>query len=170
VSYATIDDVFARYRPLSTTVGTGSFEVTSVDVSSVYIAQAEGLVNGYLAGRYKLPLPSDPLIRRMTADLAIFDIMVERLPEVPDFMQERYNRTIELLQMIRNGKIDVASATEIGSGGDFEAWSTTTDFHPVFSPVLNELDQAADHDRVEQHQDDREDDPGHSGNNKCFGW
>ena len=48
MAYATIDDVFSRYAPINTMVGTGANDVTSVEVSSIFIADAESFMNAYL--------------------------------------------------------------------------------------------------------------------------
>lgn len=157
MSYATINDVFRRYPPISTAVGTGEYDVASVDVDSTFIAGAEGMVNGFLSARYTVPLPSDPLITRLTADIAIYDILAQRLPEMPDFMQTRYDQALKMLGMIRDGKMSVNSAT-IVTTGDWEAYSTTMGFHGIFSPVLDAECQIPDSGRVEQDGDEREDD------------
>lgn len=155
MSYATIDELFARYA-LGSVVGSGYQLVTSVNVSSVHIFGAEGIVDSFLARRYKVPVPANPLITQITADLAIFNILVEHLPQVPDFMQPRYDRAMKLLMMIASGTIVVASATVISEGTtDQEAWSSTMNHHPVFSPVLSVEDQAPDSDRVAEDKDAR---------------
>jgi phage gp36-like protein len=56
VPYATIDDVFGRYKPINTMVGIGSYDVTSVQVSSIFVADAESFVDAYLGARYEVPL------------------------------------------------------------------------------------------------------------------
>lgn len=164
MSYATIDDVFGRYRPIETNVGTGDYDVPSVDVSSIFIRQAEGLVDAYLSQRYVVPLDTtslSPLITRITADIAIYDMIVDKLPEVPDFASARYTNAIDLLKMFQAGTLSLPGATEATTdGGNYEAWSTTQDYHPVFSPVLRPEDQRVDHDRVDDDKDARVDDGG----------
>ena len=56
MSYADIDDVFKRYSPIHTMVGSADNMVDSVHVSSVYVADAESFVDGYLSRRYEVPL------------------------------------------------------------------------------------------------------------------
>jgi phage gp36-like protein len=157
MSYATIDNVINRYKPIQTMIGVGSYQVTSAEVASSFIADAESFIDAYLAARYVVPVPATPLVTQLASDLAVFNMAVEKLPEVPDFMQARYDRCLKTLEMLRDGKMFLSSAT-VTTSGDQEAWSTTQDYHPVFSPVLDPIDQAADIDRVEADQDARSDD------------
>jgi hypothetical protein len=107
------------------------------------------------------PLTSaNPLITRIACDLATHEMLAEKMPSVPDFMETRYNRANEMLDMIVDGKLRLNSETLVGSSGDSYAWSSTLGTHGIFSPVINELDQAPDADRVEADKSEREaDDP-----------
>ncbi len=167
MAYATINDIFGRFPAIATNVGTGQYDVTSVQVSSVFIAQAEGVVNAYLRQRYIVPLDAnsiDPLITRITADLAICDMLVDKLPKVPEFAAGRCEHAMDLLKMIQSGKLDLGGATDASTtGGDLEAWSTTQDYHPVFSPVIDPVDQRVDTDRIENDVSDRKGDGGFLG-------
>jgi phage gp36-like protein len=147
--YATIADVFARYSPIHTMVGTLANEVSSVNVSSIYIADAESYINMYLGSRYVVPLTPEPAITQLTSDLAIYHMCVDRLPRVPEFMQGRYDRAIATLEKLRDGTmvLNPASNSLVSSGDNF-AFSTTQSYHPIFSPVLHELDQQVDTDQV----------------------
>lgn len=150
MAYATYDDVTARYRPVTTMVGTGEFDVTTAEVASVYLAQAEAYVDGYLANRYQVPLTvASPLITQVTADLAIFHLLAEKLPQVPEFMDKRKDRCDDILKMLSDGKMRIQSATLVGSSGDSYAWSSNMGYTPVFSPVLDDKHQRVDPDRVE---------------------
>jgi phage gp36-like protein len=155
MAYATIDDVFARF-PIDTLVGSGGNNVTSLEVSSVFIADAEAIVNGHLQHKYTIPLASDPLITHITADLAIFSMLAERTGRVPQVMQSRYDRAMTYLMALRDGDMVLnPNSQTLNSSGDEFAWSTTMDYHPTFSPVLGELDQAADSDWVDFDKDER---------------
>ena len=162
--YATLDDVFVRYRPNRTMVGSGDYDVSSSEVASVYVAQAQAYADAWLANRYEVPLSVvSPLITMVTADLAIFHMLAEKMPSVPDFMVERKKRADEILKMLVDGKMVIASASVVTSAGDSYAWSPTMGQHPIFSPVLGELEQTADTDRVNTDRDDR----GYDTNNDC---
>ena len=164
MSYATIDDVFKRYKPIRTLVGSEDTQVTSIEVSSIFISDAESLIDAILAKRYTVPLAVYPAyITQMAADIAIFNILTDHLPGKPDFFQPRYDRAMNMLMMINSGDLVVASATIVTSG-DQEAWSTTQDYHPAFSPVIEPEDQTVDKDRVDADLDQRTDDIGANDN------
>ncbi len=149
MAYATINDVYGRYPPINTMVGTLPNEVTSAQVSSMFIADAESVVNAYLGARYNIPLTPEPIITQLTSDLAIFQMCAERLPRVPEWMQNRYERSMGILEKLRDGTMILnPNSNTFVSTGDNYAYSTTQSYHPVFSPVLHELEQQQDLDYV----------------------
>ena len=149
MSYATITDVIASYQPIKTMIGTNSYDVTSVEVASVYIARAESLIDAYIGNRYSVPLSTPtPLITQIACDLAVFNMLAERSPQIPEFMDKRYDRAMELLKGISSGTLYVGSATATSSGNNY-AWSPNMEYHPIFAPTLDDLDQSADADRTD---------------------
>lgn len=164
MAYADIDDVFNRFPAIASNVGTGQYDVASAEVNSTFVAQAEALIDAYLGQRYVVPLSTtslSPLITRIAADIAICDMLVDKLPNVPEFATQRCAKAMELLKMLADGKLDLPGATDATTtGGDYEIWSTTMNYHPVFSPVLDPLEQTADVDRVDDDLADRDDDAG----------
>lgn len=153
MAYATIDDVFARF-PVNTLVGTGDAEISSIEVSSIYIADAEGIIDMHLAHKYVVPVNKTPAITHLTADLAIFNMLAERTGRVPQVVQARYDRVISMLDGLRDGTLLLNPASHtLTESGDSYAWSSTGSYHPVFSPVLDALDQAVDADYVDAEKD-----------------
>lgn len=135
MAYATTDDVFKRYPPISTMVGTQAFEVTTVDVASIYIQDAESYINAYLAPRYMIPLGTEPLITQLAADIALYRLIEDRAPRVPDIAVKRWTNAASLLEMLRDGKMWLlSSSTQVTSGGDQDAWSSSQDTPPIFMP------------------------------------
>jgi phage gp36-like protein len=161
MAYATIDDLTSRYRPITTMIGSGDYDVTSDDVSSIFIQDAESYIDARLAVRYVTPLKNiNPLITRIACDLATHEMLAEKMPTVPEFMEKRYERANEMLDMLVVGKLLLNSETLVGSSGDSYAWSSTIGTHPIFSPVVNELVQAPDAVRVKAETNERlADDP-----------
>lgn len=156
MAYATIDDVFARYRPIYTMVGTGNNDVTSVQISSIFIADAESFMNAHLARRYAVPVATEPLITMIACDLATSNMLFEKLGKIPDFMQPRYDRALSMLDKLASGDLILtANSNSIVTSGDNFAWSSTGSFHPTFSPVLDPLDQAVDADYISAEKDTR---------------
>ncbi len=159
MAYSTIKDVFARYKPIGSMVGVCSLDVTSDQVSSVYISDAEGIINAHLASRYQTPVTTEPLVTMLSADLAISAMLLEKLGSQPPFMESRYNRAMDLLGKLATGELLlVGSGTTQITSGDSEAWSTTGSYHPVFSPVLEDVEQSADIDYIRAENDIRADD------------
>lgn len=136
MAYATAADVFRRYAPIESIVGSGDMLVSTVDVASVYIADAEGYVNAFLRGRYQTPLAAEPLITQVTTDIAIYRIVEDHAPRIPDMAEKRMVAANSLLYMLQTGvmQLDPASQVLITSGGDQEVWSTNLEqAGPVFS-------------------------------------
>jgi len=147
--YATLDDLLVRYRPIRTMIGSRDLNVTSTEVVSVYISQAEAYVDAYLGNRFVTPFETQqPLITQSTADLAIFFMLAEKAPGIPEFMDARRQRADELLKQIAKGELALRGATMVGTAANNFAWSPTMGRTPVFSPVLGELDQVVDEQRV----------------------
>jgi len=158
MAYATITDVFARYKPIGSMVGAGSLDVSSDDVSSIFISDAEGFMNSFLAARYITPVTTEKMITMIASDFAVANMMFEKMPQIPDFIQGRYDRALSYLENLRDGKMLLTASNVLVTSGDSEAWSSTGSYHPVFSPVLDDVDQAVDQTYVDAENDDRADD------------
>lgn len=161
MSYATLTDVTARYRPITTMIGSGSYDVSSVEVASIFIADAESYVDGWLASKYNVPLasPAPPLITQVTADLAISNMLSEKLPQIPEFIDKRRDRAIKTLQSLAAGSMSLGNSwSVVGSVGDNFAWSANMGYHPTFDPALSADEQTVDIQRVDAALTEREDD------------
>jgi len=149
--YADISDILARYRPLTTMVGSGQYDVSSVEVSSIFLRDAESYIDARLAVRYIVPLTSaNPLITRIACDLATHEMLAEKMPSVPEFMEIRFRRANDMLDQLIKGDLRLSSESLVGSSGNSFAWSSTMGHHPIFAPVINELDQAPASTRVQE--------------------
>jgi phage gp36-like protein len=159
MAYATSDDVVSRYRPILSMIGAGSYEVVSLDVTSIFVADAESFVDAYLGSKYAVPIsPVPSLITQITSDLSIFNMLTEKQVQVPDFMQARYDRNINVLEMLRDGSMVLPSSVALLTTGDQEVWSNNEEYHSIFSPVLDELEQKADADWIDAAIDERAND------------
>lgn len=158
MAYSSTDQVLAAFPPALTAVGVGSFDITTTQMSSYYIYAADGLIDSYISQRYVTPVsPVLPILTKLSCDLVIFDMFRDRNLKVPDFMQDRYDSAIDILKAIRDGKQSLPGATEVATGDNY-AYSTGLGYHPIFSPVLDELEQSADTDFIEAERDDRSSD------------
>lgn len=136
--YASFQDVFLRYPPIESVVGSGDMLVNTTDVASVYIADAEGYVNAYLRARYVTPLAREPVVTQVTVDIAVYRLIEDHAPRVPDMAEKRMIAANSMLYMLREGVmlLDPASQVLVTTGGDQEVWSTNLEqAGPVFTAI-----------------------------------
>lgn len=81
------------------------------------ITDAGELIDGYLRGRYTLPLSPVPgLINTLAADVAIYRLYARRIKLTPpEGVTERYKNARKLLEQIQSGKISLG-AENTGGG------------------------------------------------------
>lgn len=133
--YAVPSDVFLRYTPITTIVGSDSTSVTTNAVSSIYIADAQSYIDAFLRARYVTPLVPEPIITQITTDIAIYRMVEDHAPRIPDLALSRWTQANSILGMLRDGTmlLDPASQTVVTSGGDQDVWSTDLEqCGPVF--------------------------------------
>lgn len=136
--YADTTDVFRRYPPIESVVGSGDMLVASADVSSIYIADAQGYVDAFLRARYVTPLVKEPIITQVTTDIAIYRLIEDHAPRIPDMAEKRMIAANSLLYALANGimLLDPASQVLVSTGGDQEVWSTGLEQSgPVFGAI-----------------------------------
>lgn len=138
MAYATVDDVLARYKPLNSMIGTGTLDITTTDIASIYIADAEGYMNAFLSARYVTPVQTEPLVTMLCSDIAIYKMCEDRAPRIPDFMEKRWAAANSFLSQLANGGMALTGSNQaVSSGGDEEVWSNVLEnpTGPVFQPV-----------------------------------
>jgi phage gp36-like protein len=136
MSYSTIDDVFKRYPVIDQVVGSASEQVASADVTSIYIADADSIINGYLSRRYVLPLTTEPLLTMVSADIAIYRLIEDKLPRFPQAVERRYLNAMSMIAQMQTGAINLNSSQIVTSGGDQDAWSSASSFAgTIFTPA-----------------------------------
>lgn len=154
--YATIEQVTAAFPPALSALGVGSYNVTTTQINSYYIFTAQGVVDSYLSARYVTPVssPTPAIVTKLTVDLVVYELFRDRGMRIPDFMNDRYQSAMEMLKAISMGKMKIPGGTEVQTG-DNEAFSTAMNYHPVFSPVLKDIDQRVDPDFYDREFDRR---------------
>ncbi|MAP22870.1 DUF1320 domain-containing protein [Ponticaulis sp.] len=132
MNYCTTNDLIDRFGEseliaLSDRDNTGSVDA---QVVSAAIADASALIDGYLGGRYALPLSVIPsVLPKLCGDIARFNLYDNA---VPDVVQKRYDAAINFLKSVGKGEVrlglsgteEVATsdeAIEMVSGGS--VWS-----------------------------------------------
>jgi phage gp36-like protein len=87
------------------------------------IIYASTLINGYLRGRYSLPLNSPlPLLRIIAIDIAVYRLYSRRMrTEIPDVISNQYNEAIKRLQDIQKGIITLENVSEESSSSTIKS-------------------------------------------------
>ncbi|MEW5745278.1 MAG: DUF1320 domain-containing protein [Nitrospirota bacterium] len=130
--YSTLDDLKKplpekNIIELTDDDGLGVVDQTKVDEA---IAYADQLIDGYLRGRYSLPLSTVPgLIKQLSVDLAIFHLYGRRFEmELPEGIMARYKNAIKLLEQIQKGLISLGiESASTGSQGIYKSNKTSDD-------------------------------------------
>ncbi len=137
MSYSTLDDL-KKLIPeeilvqLTDDEETGSVNQVRIDEA---IAQADAEINAYCSPRYEVPfLPVPDLVRKLSVDIAIYNLYSRRAEEIPATRSERYKNAIRQLEGIAKGivslGVDPAAEAAATQGGPE---STTSKDDRVFS-------------------------------------
>jgi len=120
MSYCTLDDLKAALPErtliqLTDDAGAGEVDQTKVDDAVQY---AGSMIDGYLGGRYTLPLdPVPALIRAVAVDLSIFHIYSRNSDaEMPRTVSDKYPNATKLLGLIQRGEVQIGVTPISGSG------------------------------------------------------
>lgn len=139
--YCTVDDIKksipeANIIQLTDDAGTGVIDQTKVNEA---IAYADQLIDGYLRGRYSLPLnPVPGLVNKLSVDLAIFHLYSRRFElEMPESMMAKYKNAIKLLEQIQKGLVLLGiESSETGPGQGYYKTNKTADDREFNKTVL----------------------------------
>lgn len=123
MAYVTITDLGEIVEPrllvqLADDNGDG---VADEAVIAKAITDAEGEVNGYLAGRYSVPFADGSvpaLVVIWTGRLAVFNLKRRRYQTLIEDDRKAYDSVVKQLQMVNSGKMDVVRADEVGGEKD----------------------------------------------------
>ena len=114
--YATIDDLKQHMAENQIAdLSDDSVPAAEMDAALVehLLADASGIVDGWLAGRYAVPLapPAPAMVRVATLDIARQMLFARRLGEVPAAVDSAYKRTIAWLQAVARGTVRLDGVT-----------------------------------------------------------
>ncbi|GGI81688.1 hypothetical protein GCM10007978_19420 [Shewanella hanedai] len=114
--YATSGQMIARFGEdelISLTDRDGSVGGIASNVLDVAIKDATALINGYLAGRYTLPLATPPaMLERLCCDIARYGLYDNGASEQ---VSKRFDDAVRFLEMVAAGKITLGITTQGGS-------------------------------------------------------
>jgi phage gp36-like protein len=115
--YASSDDMIESFgereaRTLSDRELAGSVDA---DVLGKGLAKATDEINGYIAGRYKLPLPqTPPILKGICCDIARYRLTgTERT--CSDEIRDRYRDAIRYLEKVANGTVTLGVFADTGA-------------------------------------------------------
>lgn len=110
--YCSQEDVVQRLDPVYLTDLTDDNQDGAPDtpVVEAAIADADALIDSYLAGRFRTPLETPPpLIRRFSIDLAIAGLFARRRETAAPLFEVRAKLALELLAGIARGEVMLPS-------------------------------------------------------------
>jgi len=125
MDYCTIEDIETQTSTptlIQLTSDDGQEEVNRV-VALEAILYSSTLIDGYLRGRYTLPLNTHfPLLRILAIDLSIYRLYSRRMRnEMPEVIETAYKNAISTLRDIQKGVITLQSENDILESSGFNA-------------------------------------------------
>jgi phage gp36-like protein len=92
------------------------------------IADADEEIDGYVGSRHTVPLdPVPAVVRKLSVDIAIYNLYARRVDEVPPVRQKRYDGAIRLLEQIAKGTISLGADDPEGTPPDSDAPEVSSD-------------------------------------------
>ena len=125
MDYCTIEDIETHTSTptlIQLTSDDGQEEVDRV-VAQEAILYSSTLIDGYLRGRYTLPLDTHfPLLRILAIDLSIYRLYTRRMRnEMPEVIENNYKNAIATLRDIQKGVITLQSENDSLETASFNA-------------------------------------------------
>lgn len=123
--YCTIEDIETQTSTptlIQLSSDNGQEEVNRVVVEEAIIYSST-LIDGYLRGRYSLPLDAHfPLLRILAIDLSIYRLYSRRMRnEMPEVIQKNYDNAISRLRDIQKGVITLQAENDLLESSNFNA-------------------------------------------------
>lgn len=125
MDYCTIDDIETQTSTPTLIQLTSDDGQEAVDrvVANEAILYSSTLIDGYLRGRYTLPLDAHfPLLRILAIDLSIHRLYSRRMrDEMPEVIENNYKNAISTLKDIQKGVISLQSENDSFETAGFNA-------------------------------------------------
>jgi phage gp36-like protein len=134
MAYATVADMIARYgeEPMIQLTDRTGDGVIDAAVLEQKLADASALVDGYLAGRYPVPLSPVPgILVGYACDIARYNLYpdAELTQEHP--VRLRYKDAIQFLTLVGQGRLNLGAAPEPASQNTVEMVTTDRRRHGI---------------------------------------
>ena len=130
--YCTLNDIkdqIPEANIIQLTDDEGLDEVNQERVDKA-ISVAGSVIDGYLRGRYSLPLENVPeLIKTIAIDIAVYKLYERRLElEMPETMVNRYKNAVKTLEQIQKGIIKLGiESPDTGPGQGYYKTNKTAE-------------------------------------------
>ncbi len=125
MDYCTIEDIETQTSTPTLIQLTSDDGQEAVDrvVAQEAILYSSTLIDGYLRGRYTLPLDTHfPLLRILAIDLSIYRLYTRRMRnEMPEVIENNYKNAIATLRDIQKGVITLQSENDSLETASFNA-------------------------------------------------
>lgn len=125
MDYCTIEDIETQTSTPTLIQLTSDDGQEAVDrvVAQEAILYSSTLIDGYLRGRYSLPLDTHfPLLRILAIDLSIHRLYSRRMRnEMPEVIAKNYEHAISTLKDIQKGVISLQSENDLFETSGFSA-------------------------------------------------
>lgn len=123
MAYCTVEDIELHISTptLSQLTSDEGQEVVNCDVAQESILYASTLIDGYLRGRYTLPLNIHfPLLRILCIDLSVHRLYSRRMRnEMPEVIENNYKNAIQTLKDIQKGVITLEAENDLLDSSTF---------------------------------------------------
>jgi Mu-like prophage flumu protein gp36 len=143
MDYCTIEDI-ETYVSTSTLIQlTSDYEQDEVDrvVAEEAIIYSSTLIDGYLRGRYTLPLDARfPLLRIIAIDLSVYRLYSRRMrDDMPEVVEANYKNAIKILQDIQKGAISLETENDTSISAQDAGYKTNKNYRDsIFRRVMYE--------------------------------
>ena len=134
MDYCTSDDIEIQIGKNSLVQLTNDDNIQQT-VDSVVVEEAliysSTLIDGYLRGKYNLPLNTQfPLLRVIAIDICIYRLYSRRIyTDMPETISENYKNAIRTLEQLKKGVITLETSenTEVKTSGEYRTNKTELD-------------------------------------------
>lgn len=135
MDYCTLDDIQTRIGILpliQLTNDNGEGDTIDTVVCEEALIYSSTLIDGYLRGKYSLPLNTCfPLLRVVAIDLCIYRLYSRRIyTDIPETISENYKNAIKTLEQLKKGVISLETdepETSVKTSGEYRTNKTELD-------------------------------------------
>lgn len=132
MAYCSLDDIKQQVSEITLIEITDDNQTNEINTAIIdeAILYSETLIDGYLRGRYTLPLTTTVLIKILAADLTVFRLYSRRFhTDMPDSINDKYKNSIKLLEQIQKGVVSlgIETAGTPPKLGEYRTNKTTSD-------------------------------------------